>query len=296
MNKNKQKPEPTDIFEAARAADVAATQRFIAVGTDLAAEDEYGFTALECAAMGTNGVPVPQGVEVLRMLIEAGSPIEHRGGDMGRTALYLAAEFAPSGDAVRLLLDAGADADVRSNHGIHVVQNAMVPEVQTLLAQLTGYEVPVNALSDEPDPQKMSASMWRAATQKIAAVFQQLETQGVVCLQDAGVTQEDAFSDCGEIFIKRGGVDAGLIGMCFYTRQDQNRAKSSSDLSLGFWGAPEGQAADMKRVGKMIVDAFTQAGLPVRWNGSENSRPMVDLRELQESGQVKGWNILKWLR
>ena len=277
MAKTQPAAQPKDIFEAARAADVAATQRFIYAGADLAAVNAYGFTALESAAMGTNTAPLAQSMEVLRLLLKAGSPLEHRGGDLGRTALYLAAEFAPSVDVVRLLLDAGAQPDVRSDDGNHVVENAMLPEVQALLSHLTGYAVPDDE-GDEPDPQKMSAAQWRVAEQKIADVFQQLEAQGIVCLQDAGQTQDDAFADGSEIFIERGGVDAGLIGMCFYTRQDQNRAKKSSDLALGFWGAPEGEPADMQRVGQRIVDAFVQAGLPVRWNGSERARPIVDLR------------------
>ncbi|MBF5004462.1 ankyrin repeat domain-containing protein [Diaphorobacter caeni] len=279
MAQAKSTTQPEDIFEAARAADVEATRQFIDAGADLAACNAYGFTALECAAMGTNNAPLAQSMEVLHMLLKAGSPLEHSGGDLGRTALYLAAEFSPSVDVVRLLLDAGAQPDVRSKDGIHVVENAMMPEVQALLSRLTGYSVPDDE-DDEPESQKMSAAQWRAAEQKIATVFQQLDAQGIICLQDAGQTQEDAFDDCSDIFIKRGGVDAGLTGMCFYTRQDQNRAKKSSDLALGFWGAPEGEPADMKRVGQQIVDAFVQAHLPVRWNGSDRTRPIVDLRSI----------------
>jgi hypothetical protein len=73
-------------------------------------------------------------------------------------------------------------------------------------------------------------------------------------------------------------MDAGLIGLCFYTRQDLNRAKRSSDLTLGFWAGPAGASAAMQRVGHRIVDAFTAAGLAVGWDGSAAHRPTVDLR------------------
>lgn len=66
--------------------------------------------------------------------------------------------------------------------------------------------------------------------------------------------------------------------MCFYTRQDLNRAKRSSDLALAFWGGPEGEAEPTNRVGHKIVEAFGSVGLPVKWNGSERVRPTVDLR------------------
>lgn len=73
-------------------------------------------------------------------------------------------------------------------------------------------------------------------------------------------------------------MDAGLVGLCFYTRQDLNRAKRSSDLSLGFWAGPEGASAAMEQVGRTIVDAFSAAGLAVDWDGSAAQRPTVNLR------------------
>jgi hypothetical protein len=99
-------------------------------------------------------------------------------------------------------------------------------------------------------------------------VFEALTKAGLVTLQDAGQTQSDGFSDCSEAFHERGGKAAGVHGFCFYTRQDLNRAKSTSQLSLAFWGAPKGADADMKRVGELVVEHFRKAGFEVRWNGS----------------------------
>lgn len=264
-----------DLCAAALAGDVAAVQAALAAGADVAAENAHGFTALECAARATNDTPAAQHLQVLRLLIDAGSPLEHRGGG-GRTALYLAAEFALESVPVQMLLDAGATPAVRDDGGNHIVVNAMMPEVQALLSAVTGYPIPVEA---EPrPPQKMRAADWRAAHAKIAAVFAGLEVQGIVTAHDAGLTQEDGLADTAELFIARGGREAGLVGLCFYTRQDLNRAKRSSDLALGFWAAPEGATAAMETVGRTIVDAFSAAGLPVEWSGSASSRPTVDLR------------------
>lgn len=264
-----------DLCAAALAGDVAAVQAALAAGADVAAENAHGFTALECAARATNDTPAAQHLQVLRLLIDAGSPLEHRGGG-GRTALYLAAEFSLESAPVQMLLDAGATPAVRDDGGNHIVVNAMMPEVQALLSAVTGYPIPVEV---EPrPPQKMRAADWRAAHAKIAAVFAGLEAEGIVTAQEAGLTQEDGFADTAEQFIARGGREAGLVGLCFYTRQDLNRAKRSSDLALGFWAAPEGASAAMEAVGRTIVDAFRAAGLTVEWSGSASSRPTVDLR------------------
>lgn len=112
----------------------------------------------------------------------------------------------------------------------------------------------------------------------VAAVQAALAAGADVTAQDVGLTQDDGFIDTAQQFIERGGMEAGPVGLCFYTRQDLNRAKRSSDLSLGFWAGPEGASAAMEQVGRRIVDAFTAAGLAVDWDGSAAHRPTVDLR------------------
>jgi hypothetical protein len=270
--------DPKKIFEAAREADVQTVRACIEAGADMAAVNKQGFTALQCAAMGSNQTEVEPNLAVLRLLLEAGSPLEYTGTD-GRTALYLAAEFAPTTDAVQLLLDAGANADVSDSHGNHVTVNAMMEEVVELLARVTGKPIP-EPPPPEPDPVKMTTAQWRAAKARIDEVFDALTKAGLVALQDAGQTQSDGFSDCAEAFHERDGKAAGVRGFCFYTRQDLNRAKSTSQLSLAFWGAPKGADADMQRVGELIVEHFRKAGFEVRWNGATSMRPEVDLREL----------------
>ncbi|WPH17911.1 ankyrin repeat domain-containing protein [Variovorax paradoxus] len=267
---------PKKIFDAARNADVDTVRACIEAGADLAALNKQGFTALQCAAMGADESEVEANLAVLQLLLDAGSPLEYAGAD-GRTALYLAAEFAPGTEAVQLLIDAGANADVSDSHGNHVTENAMMEEVAELLARVSGHAVPAPP-PPEPEPVKMSAAQWRAAEARIAEVFAALTQAGLVALQDAGETQSDGFSDCSDAFRERGGSKAGVHGFCFYTRQDLNRAKRTSQLSLAFWGAPEGGDADMQRVGELVVGQFRGAGFEVRWNGAASMRPEVDLR------------------
>ena len=124
----------------------------------------------------------------------------------------------------------------------------------------------------------MNAAGWLAAKSRIDPVFEDLKEAGLVVLQDAGYTESDGFSDCLEEFLDRGGKKAGLHGFCFYSRQDLNRAKQSSELYLAFWGAPEGGPKDMERVGNLIVAAFQKHGFIVDWNGTGAVRPTVYLQ------------------
>jgi bifunctional non-homologous end joining protein LigD len=260
-----------NIFAAAHASDAQTVQACLDAGADVSAVDEHGFTALQRAAMGANQAELAENLAVLRLLLQAGSSREQRSRD-GRTALFLAAEFAPSTDAVQTLLDAGAEADVYDDHGNHVVDNALMPEVKQLLACITGKPVPAPP-APSPVPVRMRAAQWRAAQARIRLVFDALSNAGIVALQEVGYSQEDGFSDCAEEYRSRGGTDAGLHGFCFYTEQDATRAKRTSQLAVAFWGAPEGGSLDMDRVGTIIVNVFRQRGFTVAWNGLARSVP-----------------------
>ena len=268
-----------DIFEAARKGDVATVKQCIAAGIDINAKNDYHFTALQCAAMGANTANEENIIEIIQILIKAASHLEQLGGG-GRTALYLAAEFSKSVAPVQALLNAGAQANIVNEHGKHIVINAMMPDVQVLLSQITGVPVPPPKI--EIPAIKMTSAQWSAAKRRIDAIFDALTQAGLVTMQDAGTTQEDGFSDCSEEFRARGGVQANLHGFCFYSRQDLNRAKRTSQLPLSFWGATldgttGGAPKDMQRVGKLIVDTFKNAGFLVDWDGSGEMRPTVFL-------------------
>jgi Ankyrin repeats (3 copies) len=263
-----------DIFEAARSGDVAQVQTFLSSGVDVSLVNDHGFTALQCAAMGTNSAGEADILAILRLLIAAGSPLEFESKD-GRTALYLAAEFSRYMAPVQMLIDAGAKTDIYSGHGPHVVVNAMMPAVQALLSQLIGYPIPAPRL--ELKSVKLNAAEWREVKARLDPVFDGLAKAGLVVQQNVGTTQSDGFDDCAQEFHERG-EGAGLHGFCFYTGQDLSRAKRTSSLSLAFWGAPAGEPKDMERVGKLITEAFKQTGFVVDWNGSASMRPTIYLQ------------------
>src|SRR5262245_20997851 len=96
------------IYDAAREGYVEMVRECLDAGADPSATNEDGFTALHCAAMGANLADINRIIDVMKLLVGAGSPIEAVGGG-GRTALYLASEFSRSVAPVQYLLNAGAN-------------------------------------------------------------------------------------------------------------------------------------------------------------------------------------------
>lgn len=269
-----------NIFDAARGRSLADVRKFLASGADLTATNEQGFTALHCAVMACNqpdDIEDPQAVFIAQELIKAGADVNAVSRD-GRSVFYLAAEMTHTAAVLQVLVDAGAHADVSNAHGIHIARNAMPGEAAEFVALITGKRVPS---ARGRQAAKVPAAEWKSVLARIDSVFERLNREKLVALQAAGTTQDDAFDDCSQVFHERGGVEAGLTGCAFYTRTDLARAKSGGQLSVGFWGAPEGGDDDMVRVGRQIVSAFRDERFEVEWNESASVRPAVWLHDLQ---------------
>ncbi|WP_345949495.1 hypothetical protein ABDD95_21865 [Mucilaginibacter sp. PAMB04274] len=261
-----------NLFEAARSCDPIKVKQLITADTDLSLMNEYGFNALQCAAAGSNSCKDESNlIETLKTLIEAGSPLEAKSGD-GRTALFLLAEFSPFVAPVQFMIDAGANADVSDKHGNHITRNAMMEEVQELLSQITG--VALQEPEPEPEPVKMSSATWNKARKAIDKVFEELNGMNIIALADAGYTQSDAFADCSQLFHEREN-NKDITGFCFYTRQDLNTAKRSSQLYLGIWGAPDGNDENTIAIGEQVISVFEQHNFETNWNTTAGTRPCV---------------------
>ena len=272
-----------NIFDAASSADLATVNSLLSHRVDLKLYNEHGFTALHCAVMACDSFRESHTIPVIEALIQAGSPIEAKTEDgRSRTPLYVAAEFSQTLGPVKVLLAHGANPNVQDSAGNHIVLNAWTDEIKILLSEITGFAIPSEPLELPCIP--LTAKEWQAVKNQLVPVFDALSQQGLIILHDAGTTQEDGFDDCLEIYTKRGGMKSGLKGFCFYSRQDLNRAKRSSQLPLSFWGAPDGNSVSTLDVGQQIVDAFRQAGFLVDWDNCQTLRPTVYLQDIGKNG------------
>jgi len=265
------------LVDAATAGELAAIERAFAAGVEPEERNELGLTALHAAVINTARLGSAALIAVIRRLLAGGVPLEATE-RQGRTALYLAAELAGDLAVVKVLESLGAKLDVVSQYGIHVVVNAVSPEVQAYLSERTGVPVPI-PVPERPSV-RLSPAEWKAARVRLAPVFARLREAGLIVLEGAGTTQDDAFQDCSEQYAAEG---RRAVGFCFYTSQDLRRARSSGLLSLGYWGAPEGARVETERVGHAIVEALRGAGFVVDWPGSSHARPVVVLSEAPPS-------------
>lgn len=264
-----------DIFKASREGDIEAVKEYINKGIDLNQKNEHGFTALHCAAMGSNQVEPEMILKVIKLLVEAGCSLEIEGNSK-RTALYLLAEFSQSLEPIKYLVEKGANPNICDEYGNHIVKNAMLEEVQIYLSQLTG--VPIFVPKPALPKAKIAPHIWKKVYSDLKKIFKSLSQKHIIALQDAGYTQSDAFDDCVEAFHKKRNKNE-IIGFCFYTGQDKERAKNESLLPIGIWGAPNGEDEATITIGKLVVEKFEEQGYKSDWDGTASMRPTVLLHK-----------------
>ena len=263
----------TTIFDACRESNLELVKKHIKDKIDLAQFDEYGFTALQCVAMGSDGTDSEITLAILKILIEAGANIQIESKDK-RTALYLLAEFSEAIEPIKYLIDQGAKADVFDEYGNHITKNARIPEVQQLLMKLTEVRI---TKEPELEPVNMDSKRWKLAKEEIAQVFLKLENKGLIAIPSVGNTQDDAFLVCSEIYRKHSNPKT-ISGFCFYTKQDAKRAKKTSILMLGY-GGTDGEDESTEKVGQLIVATFEQENFIVKWNKKATDRPSIYLHK-----------------
>ncbi len=159
----------------------------------------------------------------------------------------------------------------------------MSPDTKVKLAELSELAKFLKQSMPVKEPKlnerRLPTAEWREVRKRLGRAFESLNELGLVAIQGVGQNQDEAFDDCSQEFLDRGGRKAGLTGICFTSKSDENRARKTGHLYLGFWGAPKGADKDMIRVGKLVVAEMQKQGLVVKWDGSANERPLVLLSE-----------------
>lgn len=97
---------------------------------------------------------------------------------------------------------------------------------------------------------------------RLDAVFEALDRQGIIALHHAGMTQSDGASDAAELWHQRGAENSGLKGFAFYHSQDVDTVLAIRVLHLGFGTFPCGGADDIE-IAAAVVAALSAAGFSV---------------------------------
>lgn len=109
-------------------------------------------------------------------------------------------------------------------------------------------------------------------TERLHKVFDELSSQHIVALHNAGYTTSDAIYDVQEVC--KDIEDAGThpVGYCYYHGQDMERVIEDGNLLIGFYGVKANNDKEAIIIGRKIVNALEKEGFDVNWNGTASSR------------------------
>ncbi|MFC4159410.1 DUF6891 domain-containing protein [Chitinimonas lacunae] len=155
-------------------------------------------------------------------------------------------------------------------------------EVEELLAQLIEHE------GSEAGAELNAAELWAQLDQEWAAksaaeadwpdrtdcdrldeAFDQLESEGICCVHNAGHSVSDGFTEVAEALHERGSEN--FYGYCFYSGHEIEHALDGAGLWLTF-GDLNDNAERAYAVGRKVLSALVDAGLEPEWDGKPQSR------------------------
>ena len=110
---------------------------------------------------------------------------------------------------------------------------------------------------------------------RLEQAFEQLSELGVICLQNAGYTQSDGYSDMQEELSAQAQPES-FFGYCFYHGQDLERAVNGEGLHLSY-GPLDAELESTKglEIGQLIVNTLIESKLPVIWDGTFAQRIFI---------------------
>jgi hypothetical protein len=106
---------------------------------------------------------------------------------------------------------------------------------------------------------------------RLAQVFDKLNSSGIIALHNAGYTRQDGEGDTEEIHEQLKAKGIKTKGYCFYHTQDMDRAVDGDNLFLAF-GDFEGDDKLGEDIGKEIVAALHEKRFKTDWNGRIEKR------------------------
>jgi hypothetical protein len=132
---------------------------------------------------------------------------------------------------------------------------------------------------------RVEVKAWPSMTDcdRLDQVFDSLEQQGIMALQNAGYTQSDGISDVTQFYHEAGGEQSVIVGYCFYHGQDLETVMESGKLWLTY-GDILGNDDKGVEIGRRIKHVLEGAGFTVEWDGSIKTRLLVKGIKWQRRG------------
>jgi hypothetical protein len=117
--------------------------------------------------------------------------------------------------------------------------------------------------------QKAEQESWPEVTDcdRLNQAFAALRAENILAIHNAGMTPSEGIAEMSEQYHAAGGGASGIVGYCFYHRQDMAYALKYHKLGLAY-GDIDGDDRRGVEVGKRIRGALEATGLRVAWTGS----------------------------
>lgn len=128
-----------------------------------------------------------------------------------------------------------------------------------------------NSVDIEFEKKHKAEQSWPDVTDvdKLDQVFQTLNSEGILCLHNAGYTMSDGHEDAHTSLSKH--MNDRFFGYCFYHGQDVERAVLGEGLMLAY-DHVDGDTPDKIKVAEKIQQALEQAGFIIEWDGTVEQR------------------------
>ena len=112
---------------------------------------------------------------------------------------------------------------------------------------------------------------WPSVTDldRLKSVFQTLESNGILCLHNAGYTMSDGHEDSNEALSSY--PKGQFFGYCFYHGQDLERVVSGGGLMLAY-DHIDGDVPEKIKVAQTMQQELEKAGFTLEWDGTTNQR------------------------
>jgi hypothetical protein len=106
---------------------------------------------------------------------------------------------------------------------------------------------------------------------RLAQVFDKLNSSGIIALHNAGYTRQDGEGDTWQIHESLGAQGIKTRGYCFYHTQDMDRAINSENLLLAFGDFDQNDKVGTD-IGNEIITTLHEKGFNINWSGSIEER------------------------